>query len=278
MARLTFTKMHGCGNDYLYIDAAAHPIAEPAALARRLSPRRTGVGSDGLILIAPSKIAACRMEMYNADGSRGEMCGNGIRCVAKYAYEHGLARLNPMTIETDVGVRTVTLDVDGGTVSAVTVDMGIPILDGPRIPVAAEGRVVDVELPVDGVGYRVTCLSVGNPHCVVFHPDIDALDLSSLGPRFEHHPFFPRRVNTEFVDVVRRDEVRMRVWERGSGETWACGTGACAVVVAGALTGRTARRCRVRLRGGDLDIAWDDDDHVRMRGDAVEVFEGTAEI
>jgi diaminopimelate epimerase len=278
MARLHFTKMHGTGNDYIYVDATAAPVAAPPALARRLSPRRTGVGSDGLILIRPSTVAACRMEMYNADGSRGEMCGNGIRCVAKFAYEHGIARANPMTVETDCGVKTLELTLAGDRVAAVTVDMGPPILDGPAIPVAAEGRVIDHALTVDGATHVVTCVSMGNPHCVIFHPGIDALDLEAIGPRFERHPFFPRRVNTEFVEVVTPAEVRMRVWERGSGETLACGTGACAVVVAGALTGRTGRRAAVHLRGGDLDVAWGDDDHVRMRGDAVEVFEGTVEV
>ncbi len=278
MAQLVFTKMHGSGNDYIYVNAAEHPIADPAALARRLSPRRTGIGSDGLILVCPADVAACRMEMYNADGSRGEMCGNGIRCVAKYAYEHGIARVNPMTIETDAGLRTVALDLAGGTVHTVTVDMGVPILDGPCIPVAAEGRVVDRPLSVNGRTERITCVSMGNPHCVVFVEALDGLDLERIGPTFEHHPFFPRRVNAEFVQVVSPAEVRVRVWERGSGETLACGTGACAVVVAGALTGRTARRVRVGLRGGDLDIEWGADDHVHLRGDAVEVFEGTTEV
>jgi diaminopimelate epimerase len=275
MAEIRFTKMHGTGNDYVYVNAAETPVADPVALARRLSPRRTGVGSDGLILIRPSTSAACRMEMYNADGSRGEMCGNGIRCVGKYAYERGIARVNPMTVETDAGIKTLDLVITDGKVSAVSVDMGAPILDGPRIPVGAEGRVVNHALAVDGATYEVTCVSMGNPHCVVFQAGIDALDLPALGPRFEHHPFFPSRVNTEFVEVADRSAVRMRVWERGSGETLSCGTGACAVVVAGALTGRTGRRVRVHLRGGDLDIEWGADDHVRMRGDAVEVFEGT---
>jgi diaminopimelate epimerase len=278
MARIRFTKMHGTGNDYVYVDATAGPVADPPALARRLSPRRTGVGSDGLILVCPSSVAACRMEMYNADGSRGEMCGNGIRCVAKFAWERGIARANPMTVETDCGVKTLVLTLAGDRVVAVTVDMGAPILEGPRIPVAAEGRVVDHPLGVDGQTYRVTCVSMGNPHCVIFQPGIDTLDLETIGPRIEHHPFFPRRVNTEFVEVAGPAELRMRVWERGSGETLACGTGACAVVVAGVLTGRSGRRAVVHLRGGDLDVEWAGDDHVHMRGDAVEVFEGTVEV
>jgi diaminopimelate epimerase len=218
------------------------------------------------------------MEMYNADGSRGEMCGNGIRCVAKYAYEHGISQDNPMRIETDAGTRTVELELTAGRVTAVTVDMGAPILDGPRIPVDATGSIVDHPLGINGSRHLVTCVSMGNPHCVVFAAGIDALALEDIGPSFERHPFFPKRVNTEFVEVLAPERVRMRVWERGSGETLSCGTGACAVVVAGALTGRTGRRAQVQLRGGVLEIAWGDDDHVRMRGDAVEVFEGRIEI
>ena len=278
MPSVRFRKMHGTGNDYVYVNVADARIPDAAAFARHVAPRRTGVGSDGLILVCPSSVAACRMEMYNADGSRGEMCGNGIRCVAKYAYEHGISRDNPMTIETDAGLRTVALEITAGHVTAATVDMGAPILDGARIPVDRPGRVVDHPLSINGTRHLVTCVSMGNPHCVVFASGIDALPLPEIGPRFEHHAFFPRRVNTEFVEVTAPDDVRMRVWERGSGETLSCGTGACAVVVAGALTGRTARRATVRLPGGPLDISWDDDDHVRMRGDAVEVFEGVIEI
>lgn len=279
MGVLPFTKMHGIGNDYVYIDGFRHRVPDPAALARRVSPRRTGIGSDGVILILPSETADCRMEMYNADGSRGEMCGNGIRCVAKYAWEHGLSAANPMRIETDAGVRVVNLHVEGGRVEAVTVDMGEPVLDGPRIPVRAEGRVVEAPLEAAGREWRVTCVSMGNPHCVVFVDDPESLDLEAIGPAFEHHPFFPNRVNTEFVKVAAESEVVMRVWERGSGETAACGTGACAVVVAGVLTGRTGRRARVHLRGGDLDVEWREaDGHVYMTGPAVEVFRGEIEV
>jgi diaminopimelate epimerase len=279
MPRLSFTKMHGIGNDYIYVDAFAQRVADPVAVARALSPRRTGVGADGLILIAPSPTADCRMEMYNADGSRAEMCGNGIRCVAKYAYEHGLAGANPMRIETDAGVKTLTLHLSNGHVAEVTVDMGVPVLDGPRIPVAAPGRVIDTPLDVDGTVYRITCVSMGNPHCVVFVTDVAAVDLDSVGPRFEHHPFFPQRVNTEFVRVDGRRELTMRVWERGSGETAACGTGACAVVVAAVLTERSDRQATVHLPGGDLTIEWRaEDDHVLMTGAAEEVFRGEVEV
>jgi diaminopimelate epimerase len=279
MARVPFTKMHGIGNDYVYVDAFAHRINDPAAVARLVSPRRTGVGADGLILIAPSTTADCRMEMYNADGSRGEMCGNGIRCVAKFAYEHGLARSNPMRIETDAGIKTLSLDVSNGRVAQATVDMGAPILDGPRIPVAAEGRVIDAPLEVAGATYRVTCVSMGNPHCVLFLADITSLDLERIGPRFEHHSFFPRRVNTEFVRVNNQRDLTMRVWERGSGETAACGTGACAVLVAAVLTERSERQATVHLPGGDLAIEWRaSDDHVYMTGSATEVFSGEIEV
>jgi diaminopimelate epimerase len=277
MARLRFTKMHGIGNDYVYVDCFSQTVADPAGLARRVSPRRTGIGSDGLILICPSSIADCRMEMYNADGSRGQMCGNGIRCVGKYAYEHGLARRESLRIETDAGVKLLRLHTDRDAVVRVTVDMGEPILEGPRIPVAAEGRVVNVPLQVGTDTYRITCVSMGNPHCVVFTPDVEALALAQLGPQFEHHPFFPQRVNTEFVSVLARDALRMRVWERGSGETAACGTGACAALVAAVLNGKTDRRAIVHLNGGDLDIEWNADNHVLMTGAAEEVFTGEIE-
>jgi diaminopimelate epimerase len=278
MARIPFVKMHGIGNDYVYIDGFESTVPNPAELARRISPRRTGVGSDGVILIQPSAAADCRMEMYNADGSRGEMCGNGIRCVAKYAYESGRARANPMRIETDAGIRGVRMKVENGRVGEVTVDMGPPILDGPRIPVAAEGRVIDAPLEVGGTTYRVTCVSMGNPHCVVFLPEVADLELERIGPLFEHHAFFPKRVNTEFVQVLSPERLRMRVWERGSGETAACGSGACAVLVAAALTDRSERKATVHLNGGDLYIEWNEDDHVYMTGPAQEVFRGEIEV
>jgi diaminopimelate epimerase len=278
--RIRFTKMHGAGNDYVYVNGFEVKIADPAAVSRAVSPRRKGIGADGLILIQPSSVAAVRMEMYNADGSRGEMCGNGIRCVAKYAYEHGLSRDNPMRVDTDCGLKTLELDIDGAAVRSVNVDMGEPILDPPRIPVRFEGaRVVDAALEVAGEMHRVTCVSMGNPHCVLFVPDVAALELEKIGPRFERHERFPSGINTEFIAVIATNEVRMRVWERGSGETAACGTGACAAVVAGVLTGQTDRRVVVHLDGGDLGIEWrESDGHVLMRGEAVEVFSGEIEI
>ncbi len=278
------TKMHGIGNDYLYVDCRERDVvSDPPRLARAVARRHHGIGSDGLILVRPSDTADCRMEMYNADGSRGEMCGNGIRCVAKYVHDRGLAG-NPLRIDTDDGVKTIVLDSDAsGRVHGATVDMGVPVLDGPRIPVASEGRVIDQPLEVAGMTWHVTCVSMGNPHCVVFVPDAAALDLPRIGPQFERHPFFPNRVNTEFVTVRSRSVLDFRVWERGSGETMACGTGACAALVAGVLTGRTDRRVVIHLRGGDLEIEWraaEDarvpSDHVYMTGAAAEIF--TADV
>jgi diaminopimelate epimerase len=219
------------------------------------------------------------MEMYNADGSRGEMCGNGIRCVGKYLYEHGLAQTNPLQVDTDAGLKTLFLELQKGKVVRVTVDMGEPILDGPRIPVAAAGQVINQPLEVDRQPYQVTCVSMGNPHCVTFVEAVEPLELEKIGPGFEHHPFFPRRVNTEFIQVVSPAELNMRVWERGSGETWACGTGACAAAVAAVLNHKTGRRVTLHLRGGDLEVEWRaEDNHVYMTGPAEEVFEGTIEI
>lgn len=279
MATLPFVKMHGIGNDYVYVDCFTHRVPDPAALARRVSPRRTAIGSDGLILIGPSAVADCRMEMYNADGSRGAMCGNGIRCVGKYVAERGLSANDPLRVETDSGIKQLTLTRRGARVVSVSVDMGEPILDGPRIPVAAEGRVIDAPLEVAGQAYRVTCVSMGNPHCVVFTDDVESLDLERLGPSFEHHPFFPHRVNTEFVRVESPTRLRMRVWERGSGETAACGTGACAALVAAVLTARAARRATLRLNGGELDVEWRAaDGHVIMNGPAEEAFRGELEV
>jgi len=277
--KLPFTKMHGISNDYIYVNAFTTKVPDPAAVAQKVSDRRTGIGGDGLILICPSDTAHARMEMYNADGSRGEMCGNGIRCVGKYVYEHGLARGNPLKVDTDAGLKTLFLELTNERVSRVTVDMGEPILEGPRIPVAADGQIINQPLDVEGKSYRVTCVSMGNPHCVTFVDAVEPLELEKIGPRFEHHPFFPKRVNTEFIQVMSPTELNMRVWERGSGETWACGTGACAAAVAAALNHKAGRRVTIHLRGGDLEIEWQaEDNHVYMTGPAEEVFEGTIEI
>ncbi len=277
--KLPFTKMHGISNDYVYVNTFSTAVTDPPSLARRLSERRTGIGGDGLILICPSPTAHARMEMYNADGSRGAMCGNGIRCVGKYVYDHGLARDNPLKIDTDSGLKVLFLELEDSAVTRVTVDMDEPILDGRQIPLATPGQMIDQPLTVDGTAYQVTCVSMGNPHCVTFVEDVEPLALETLGPKFEHHPLFPDRVNTEFIQVVSPTELNMRVWERGSGETWACGTGACAAAVAAMLTDRAERRVSIHLRGGDLDIEWRTaDGHVYMTGAAEEVFEGTVEV
>jgi diaminopimelate epimerase len=277
--KLPFTKMHGISNDYIYVNAFTTAVPNPPVVAQRVSDRRTGIGGDGLILICPSDKAHARMEMYNADGSRGDMCGNGIRCVGKYLYDHGIVRVNPLKIDTDAGLKTLYLEVTNDKVVRVMVDMGAPILDGPRIPVAAPGQVINQPLEVGGKSYQVTCVSMGNPHCVTFVDAVEPLDLEKLGPQFEHHPFFPKRVNTEFIQVVNLTELNMRVWERGSGETWACGTGACAAAVAAVLNDKAQRRVTLHLRGGDLEIEWRaEDNHVYMTGAAEEVFEGTIEV
>jgi diaminopimelate epimerase len=273
------TKMHGIGNDYVYVDGRSTEVPDPPRLARAVSRRHHGIGADGLIIVRPARDADCRMEMYNADGSRSEMCGNGIRCVGKYVWDRGLAK-NPMRIDTDAGVKTLSFTLDErGLATGATVDMGVPVLDGPRIPVASEGRVIDQPLEVGGFTWQITCVSMGNPHCVVFVPEVESLELDRIGPRFEHHPFFPNRVNTEFVAMRSPTEMDFRVWERGSGETMACGTGACAALVAAVLTGRSERRALVHLRGGDLEIEWRaDDDHVLMTGAAAEVFTSDVDL
>jgi diaminopimelate epimerase len=279
---MRFTKMHGAGNDYIYVDCVAQPApANPADVARRVSDRHVGIGGDGLILILPSRVADARMQMFNADGSEAEMCGNGIRCVAKYVYDHGLAQKPTLAIETKAGILSLDLEIAGGRVHRVRVDMREPILDSQRIPTTLPGNpalpgspVVGAELEVAGRRLSVTCVSMGNPHCVTFVDWLTDDWVLGLGPRIESDPHFPRRVNAEFVEVRSPTEVRMRVWERGSGETLACGTGACAVCVAGVLAGRTGRKILIHLRGGDLDLDWADNNHVYLTGPAVEVFSG----
>jgi diaminopimelate epimerase len=287
LATLEFTKMHGCGNDYIYVVATRARPADPSALSVKLSDRHFGVGGDGLIMLAPSKAADLRMEMYNADGSRGDMCGNGIRCLARLAFERGIVRTNPIVVETDAGLKTVELRIENGRVASATVDMGEPILEGREIPVNATGRIIDYPLKVTGEHETITAVSMGNPHCVVFVADdrifkLQDRDFAELGRKFENHPFFPRRVNTEFILPISRKRLRMRVWERGSGETWACGTGACAAVVAAVLTNHSERIATVELRGGNLEIEWRDSgpdaNHVFMTGNAIEVFQGEIEL
>ena len=276
---LPFTKMQGCGNDYVYVDGFHHKVDDPVALAKAISDRRFGVGSDGLILILPSDKADVRMRMWNSDGSESEMCGNGIRCVAKYAYERGLApKKAHLTAETGAGVLGLDLSVRDGLVTAVTVDMGRPHLLRAEIPMEGPtGTVVNESIRAGDRTFRATCLSMGNPHCVTYVENAKEFPVATYGPLLETHPAFPRRTNVEFVEVRSRGEVVQRTWERGAGETWACGTGASAVGVAGVLTGRTDRKVRVHLLGGDLDIEWSPEDlggTVKKTGPAVFVFDG----
>jgi len=287
MATVPFVKMHGCGNDYIYVDAREVRLANPSVLATRWSNRHFGIGADGLILIQPSERADIRMEMYNADGSRGDMCGNGIRCLARFVHDRKIVQSNPLAVETDSGIRQIELKIDAGVVTSATVDMGEPILEGRQIPVAQAGRIVDHPLEVAGLRQTVTAVSMGNPHCVVFVADDSVFkfsenDFAVLGRGFETHPFFPRRVNTEFVQVLMRRHLKIRVWERGSGETLACGTGACAAAVAAVLTGRSERRVTAELRGGRLEIEWRENgpgaNHVFLTGNAMEVYRGEVEV
>ncbi len=277
---MKFTKMHGAGNDYVYVDCTKERIGDPESVARFVSDRHKGIGSDGLIMILPSEKADFEMGMYNADGSRGAMCGNGIRCVGKYVYDHGLTDRTEITVDTPSGVKHLFLNTADGKVQTVRVDMGEPILEAEKIPVLAKDPVVNRVFSFNDILYQVTCVSMGNPHAVIYvDSDVKELEIEKIGPNVEFDRHFPDRVNTEFVNVISRDEVSMRVWERGSGETMACGTGACAVGVAGVLTGRTNRTVTVHLLGGDLLIEWDEaSNHVFMTGEAVEVFEGEINV
>lgn len=275
---MKFTKMHGIGNDYVYINCFRERVENPEELSIRVSDRHFGIGSDGLILIKPSKVADCEMAMYNADGSRSEMCGNGIRCVGRYVYENGIVKKKTVTVETLAGIKTLDLLVDkaSGKVDMVTVNMGEPIFVPGQIPVLLEENPVKaVPIIIDQKEYQVTCLSMGNPHAVVFTENIKELDLESLGPKFENYKKFPNRINTEFVEKKDNAHLKMRVWERGSGETLACGTGACASVVAAIINGYTGRKVEIELLGGKLGIFWNPGDNcVYMTGPAETVFTG----
>ncbi|MCX7407894.1 MAG: diaminopimelate epimerase [Planctomycetales bacterium] len=274
---MRFTKMHGAGNDYVYINCFDEPTpADIPSTAIAISDRHTGVGGDGLVLIGPSEVADARMRMFNADGSESEMCGNAIRCVAKYVSDRGIARKPELKIETGRGILTMQLFTGaGGKVEQVTVNMGAPILESARIPTTLPGDPpTNATLDVAGMSIDVTCVSMGNPHCVTFVDEVNDDWVLRVGPQIERHPAFPRRVNAEFIQVVSRDEFIMRVWERGSGETLACGTGACASAVAGVLTGRTNRTVTAHLRGGDLKLEWSASGDVFMTGPATEVFSG----
>src|SRR3989449_4828219 len=241
---ISFTKMQGCGNDFIFLDCLKKDIPNLGAIAGKLCDRRFGIGADQLLTILPSKVADFKMEIYNADGSQVEMCGNGIRCFAKYVYDHGITQKRELEVETLAGIIRPRMVGD-----LVEVDMGEPILEGRKIPVDADGKIINRPLTVDGKTYEVTCVSMGNPHCVIYLDEIDSLDLEKIGPQFEHHAFFPKRVNTEFVKVIAPQQIKMRVWERGAGETWACGTGASAVGVAGGLNGREERKNNVAPQG-----------------------------
>ncbi|QAT49713.1 diaminopimelate epimerase [Caproiciproducens sp. NJN-50] len=277
---MKFTKMQGIGNDYIYVDCFHEAVEHPSELAVKLSDRHFGIGSDGIILIEPSELADCKMDMYNADGSRGKMCGNGIRCVGKYVYERGIIQKEILKVETLSGVKTLRLDVRNGRVASVEVNMGTPIRKASEIPVVfSKEAVLNEPLSVGGREYRITCVSMGNPHCVVFVEDVNALKLEEIGPLFEHHPIFPDRVNTEFVQILGKDELKMRVWERGSGETLACGTGACAAACAAAWNRKTGRQVKIHLRGGDLSIRWGEEtDEIFLKGPAEFVFDGVVKI
>lgn len=260
---MKFTKMHGLGNDYIFLFDPGMPSWELPKMAVRYSDRHFGIGSDGLICIFPSEVADFRMEIYNADGSQGEMCGNGIRCLGKYVYDRGLVHKTELRVETKAGLKTLELHVSGGRVNGATVDMGEPAVYPER------------KIDVNGDTFTVHPVSIGNPHAVVYITEIGSLDLRALGPGFECHPSFPNRTNTEFVEVESKKLLRMRVWERGSGETLACGTGACAALAASAGLGLTDRETTVRLPGGELQVRWSEkDNHIYMTGPAVHVFEG----
>lgn len=280
---MRFTKMQGLGNDYVYVNCFKEHIENPAETARRVSDRHFGIGSDGLIMINPSEKADFEMEMYNADGSRGEMCGNGIRCVAKYVYDYGLTDKTSISIETLGGIKYLDLTVKDGRTELVRVNMGEPKLSPKLIPIVPEKAddetVIDAPLLAGGKEYRITGVSMGNPHAVVYVDDVEGLEIETIGPEFENHERFPNRMNTEFVKVLDRSTVRMRVWERGSGETLACGTGACAAAVACILNGLTENTVTVKLTGGELKIEWDREENlVYMTGPAAVVFDGEMDI
>ncbi len=272
---MQFIKMHGAGNDYVYIDARTTPVADAPSLAKMVSDRHKGIGSDGLVLILPSDKAHVRMRMFNSDGSEAQMCGNAIRCVGKYAFEHGIVSSDELDVETKAGIKHINLHIKDNLVHAATVDMGTPIWIPKDIPVKYDGDVA-LEIPViaQDKTYAVSCVSMGNPHAVIQGENLDSLPITQIGPPLENHPLFPERINVEFIEVLDNKNVRMRVWERGAGETQACGTGACAVACVTARLGLTERHVNIHLLGGVLSIRWAENDHVFMTGEAVTVFSG----
>lgn len=287
-----FTKMHGCKNDYIYIDCTKETLENPAELSKILSDRRTGIGGDGIILILPSKVADFRMRIYNADGSEAEMCGNGVRCVGKFVYDFGLTDKKIVRIETGThetgfededllkNIKILELNIENGKVASAVVDMGEPVTEAALIPTTLNGKAVsNYPIDVDGKIYPITCVNMGNPHAVTFLEEIKNLDLEKIGPKFEHHEIFPNRTNTEFIKIISPGEIDMRVWERGSGETFACGTGACAAAYAGILNGLCEDEVLVHLLGGDLLITYDrKSNHIFMEGPAATVFSGSVEV
>lgn len=279
---MKFTKMQGIGNDYVYVNCFEETVKDPAAVARYVSDRHFGIGSDGLILIKPSDIADCEMDMYNLDGSQGAMCGNGIRCVAKYVYDYGIVKKENISVSTKSGIKYLDLTVRDGKVALVRVNMGSPVLTASQIPVVSSTEeMINAPLKVNGETYYITAVSMGNPHAIVYMTDVDHLDIGEIGPYFENHMAFPDRVNTEFVEVLDDHTLKMRVWERGSGETLACGTGACAVAVASILNGHVdgENPVTVKLLGGDLEIFWDRQENlVYMTGPAATVFDGEIDL
>lgn len=277
---MEFTKMEGCGNDYVYVNGFTNEIKNPNKLSEFVSNRNFGIGSDGLIVINPSDKADFRMNMYNADGSEGKMCGNGIRCVAKYVYDNKMTDKTTITVETLSGIKTLVLNVEDDKVKTVRVNMGSPVIEAKEVPVLSDKeQMIDEPVTIDGMEYKITCVSMGNPHAVTFIDDTDSLDIEHIGPKFENHPIFPDRINTEFIQIIDRNTIKMRVWERGSGETLACGTGACASVVASVLNGLTENKVTVKLLGGDLFIEYNEEENtVYMTGPARVSFTGNIDV
>ena len=277
---MKFTKMHGCGNDYVYVNCFEETVENPGLVSKKISDRHFGIGSDGLILICPSNIADFRMEMYNSDGSEGAMCGNGVRCIAKYVYDYGLTDKTYVSLETKAGIKYLDMTVKDGKVAMVKVDMGAPITKPDQIPAISDKEIiVDEPITVDGQEYRITCVSMGNPHGVVFVDDTDSIDIEKIGPKFEHHEMFPDRTNTEFIQIIDRNNIKMRVWERGAGETLACGTGTCASVYACILNGETEKSVDVHLLGGCIHIDYDEEKNtIYMTGPAEVAFDGEIKL
>ena len=277
---MRFTKMHGLGNDYIYINAFEEEIENPEELSLKISDRHFGIGSDGIVLIMPSKTSDFRMRMFNSDGSEAEMCGNASRCVAKYVYDVGLTDKEQITLETLAGVKILKMHLNDGKVDKVTVNMGQPIIKSKDIPVLhSKEEIIDEALNIEGKEYRITCVSMGNPHCIIYVDKVSSFNLEKVGPKIENHEIFPKKINAEFAEIVDRKNINMRVWERGSAETLACGTGACATLVASVLNDYADRKATLHLLGGDLEIEWNEaDNNIYMIGPATTVFQGEIEI